>query len=331
MEMASLRFFILFSFFFLLLSKVSFSQGCCAGGGGSPIAGGASQGVLQKDQFDLNINYQYTYSDEFLGVDPAIPRLLESYNTNYLFPRISYGITNDLTLSVASGYYFNKTQYGADYIDTISSGGIGDLIIFPRYNVWNKITEKGVWEATIGMGMKIPIGKYNDSLILFQNQNVTLYQQKPPGVQPTTGSNDFIFYGFLLHDFTNLKFKTFTSVQYILKGWNPKGEKYGDYADLSLYASRMITKNLGATISGKYEYIGKLKRNPELPVANYDITSFGSNKIFIVPQLSYSLFHKLILYGLYEFPVYQKVNGGQTASDVYLTFGLSYRFFISGK
>ena len=313
------------------MAQISFAQGCCAGGGGSPIAGGASQGVLQKDQLDLNANFQRTYSNKFLGVDPAIPQLLESYNTNYLFTRISYGITKDLTVSIAGGYYFNKTQYGADYIDTINSSGIGDLIIFPRYDVWHKQTEESVWEATLGAGLKIPIGKYNDSLVLFQNQNVTLYQQKPPGVQPTTGSNDFIFYGFLLHGFPKQKFKVFTSVQYILKGWNPKGEKFGNYADWSLFVAKPFAKNFTATLSGKYEYIGKLKRAAGLPVANYDVTSWGSNKIFVVPQLSYTCFHKLTIYGLYEFPIYQKVNGGQVASDISFTLGLSYRFFVFSK
>ncbi|MEO5675422.1 MAG: hypothetical protein ABIQ74_12325 [Chitinophagales bacterium] len=317
---------------FLIISvssfQITYGQGCCAGGGGSPIAGGASQGVLQKDQLDINLNFQHTYSNKFLGVDPAIPRLLQSYNTNYLFPRISYGVTKDLTVSIAGGYYFNKTQYGADFIDTIKSGGIGDLIIFPRYNVWHKQTEKSVWEATIGLGFKIPLGKYNDSLVLFQNQSVTLYQQKPPGVQPTTGSNDFIFYGFILHGFPQHSFKVFSSVQYILKGWNPKGEKFGNYADVSLYFAMPIAKNFNATLSGKYEYIGKLKRSPGLPVANYDVTSFGSNKIFIVPQLSYTAFHKFTFYGLYEFPVYQKVNGGQVASDINFTLGMSYRIFV---
>jgi hypothetical protein len=237
----------------LYSEQSGFAQGCCAGGGGSPIAGGASQGVLQKDELDLNLNFQRTFSNEFLGVDPAIPQLLESYNTNYLFIRISYGITKDLTLSVAGGYYFNKTQYGADYIDTINSSGIGDFIIFPRYNVWHKQTETSVWEATIGAGLKIPIGKYNDSLILFQSPTITLYQQKPPGIQPTTGSNDFIFYGFLLHGFPKQKFKIFSSVQYILKGWNPKGEKFGNYADVSLYIAKPFAKNFNATLSGKYE------------------------------------------------------------------------------
>src|SRR6188768_1790749 len=98
MKMTSLKIFLVFTFLNLLHPKISYCQGCCAGGGGSPIAGGASQGVLQKDQLNIGINFQRTFSDKFLGVDPAIPQLLESYNTNYLYTGLSYGVTKDFTM-----------------------------------------------------------------------------------------------------------------------------------------------------------------------------------------------------------------------------------------
>jgi len=34
---------------------------------------------------------------------------------------------------------------------------------------------------------------------------------------------------------------------------------------------------------------------------------------------------------MYELPVFQKVNGGQVASDIDITLGLSYRFFIDNE
>src|SRR5580765_3536909 len=106
MKINLLRTFFVFAFTSLSSWQMSFAQGCCAGGGGSPIAGGASQGVLQKDQLDINLNFQRTFSDKFLGVDPAIPQLLESYNTNYLYTGLSYGVTKDFTMTIGGGYYF---------------------------------------------------------------------------------------------------------------------------------------------------------------------------------------------------------------------------------
>ena len=57
--------FLLISFFTLIFSTYVFSQGCCSGGAGSPIAGGAATGVLQENQMEVSINYQYNKSNKF--------------------------------------------------------------------------------------------------------------------------------------------------------------------------------------------------------------------------------------------------------------------------
>ena len=64
-----------------------------------------------------------------------------------------------------------------------------------------------------------------------------------------------------------------------------------------------------------------------LALYNVDVRSTGSKKIFFVPQLSFT--HKdLTVYALYEYPLYQFVNGTQVVSEYQVTAGLSYRFFI---
>ena len=59
-----LRYFILLIGFALSFSELH-SQGCCSGGSGSPIAGGASQGVLQDRQVEISANYQYLSTNKF--------------------------------------------------------------------------------------------------------------------------------------------------------------------------------------------------------------------------------------------------------------------------
>ena len=51
--------FLLFFSFTLIYNISVFSQGCCSGGAGNPIAGGAATGVLQENQMEISINYQY--------------------------------------------------------------------------------------------------------------------------------------------------------------------------------------------------------------------------------------------------------------------------------
>ena len=50
---------LLFVIVLSTLSHFIFAQGCCSGGAGSPIAGGATTGVLQENQMEISVNYQY--------------------------------------------------------------------------------------------------------------------------------------------------------------------------------------------------------------------------------------------------------------------------------
>lgn len=133
---------------FLLPALKLFSQGCCSGGSGSPIAGGVSQGVFQEHQMEVAINYQYFRSEKFMVGDRDTAALFDNLNSNYLYGRIAYGITDKLTVSIESGYFISKTQYGLEKTDTITSSGIADLILFPRYSIYNRNTEHSKTEIT---------------------------------------------------------------------------------------------------------------------------------------------------------------------------------------
>jgi hypothetical protein len=52
--------------------------------------------------------------------------------------------------------------------------------------------------------------------------------------------------------------------------------------------------------------------------------SSGSKKIFMIPQLSYSL-NNFSFFFSYEIPLYQNIYGTQIGSKEKITFGLSYR------
>ena len=312
-----------------LISTTASAQ-CCAGGSGSPIAGGVSQGVLQDRQMEINTNFQTIHTDKFLERDHSAEKTFDKYNSNYLYTRLAYGITKDFTISVESGYYLNKTQVGLDKSDTISSKGIGDLVIFPRYDIYNHTEEETRTEITLGMGYKIPMGSYNDSLkqvVSFTGE--TYYITKPVAVQPTSGSHDFIFYAFFFRGYTEKKFRIFANALYVKKGWNPIGEKQGNYASLGLFAGKTFFENLGVTLQLKGELIQKMQYNSDLFLIgkyNYDVESTGSRKVLLVPQLSYT-FKAFTIYALGEFPLYQYVNKLQIASQYAFTTGLTYRFY----
>ncbi|MDI1356005.1 MAG: hypothetical protein PSX36_13880 [bacterium] len=319
-------------FFVFGIPGFIFSQGCCSGGGGSPIAGGASQGVLLDRQMEVMVNHQYLQSDKFYSGDKDTAKLFDKLYSNYLYFRVAYGITKDLTMSVETGYFINKSLISLEHRDTISSSGIADLILFPRYDIINRTTETHRTEWTVGLGYKIPLGKHNDSTVSYIDPTTAqkYYTTSPPTVQPTNGSNDYIFYTFLSRNYTQKNFRVFGNALYIRKGWNSLGEKFGDYASMSVFVSKTYLKHWGVTLQLKGEHIAKMQaaKNVDL-VASYNVytQSTGGKTVYLVPQLSYSK-KALTIFALANLPVYQYLNGVQIGTQYFITSGLSYRFYM---
>lgn len=306
-------------------------QGCCSGGAGSPLAGGASTGVLKKNQFEVSLSHQFNYTDEFYTGDSDTINLIDQLKSNYMFLRVDYGITDKFTMSLATGYYLNKTIFELGYKDTISSSGISDVIILPRYSVFNKTRANSRTELTLGVGLKIPVGSNTDSSAVGVNSaGEDVFVISPPTVQVTTGSQDLMLYGFLFHGYQKRKLRLFANTLYLRKGYNSMGQKFGDYASLGLYVSKTVLKNVGLTAQLKGEWIGKMKvaetvSDVDLAIYNIDLYASGSKKVFFVPQVSYN-YKQLTLFVSSEIPLYQYLTGVQPGSMYQVTTGLTYRF-----
>jgi hypothetical protein len=322
---------ILTLFTSLVIGQVSFAQ-CCAGGSGSPIAGGTSQGVLSAQQFELNTNYQFINSDQFYNGDSKDTNYFDQFRSSYQYFRVAYGITSNLMLSIETGYYFYKEEVGLnnDISKTYNSSGLSDLIIFPRYDVINKTGKKDKFELTLGLGYKIPIGSYNDSTGNVEPfSGSTYYVTNPQAVQLTTGAQDIIFYSFFYWGNLVGNFRLFTNTLYIKKGWNPLGEKMGDFASVGIFAGKTFFDHLGVTVQVRGELVAKMKLNEDILLyayPNYDPYATGYKKVFVSPQLSYS-FGKFNVYALADIPVYQYVTKSQVGTELQVTAGLSFRFF----
>lgn len=323
-------------FLFLFIGLVAFidgnSQGCCSGGSGSPIAGGFSQGVLREKQVELAVNYRYTSSNKFLVEDRDTVPLFDELSSKYMYFRAGYGITKNLTMEVSFGYFFDKRLVELEAYDAedISSTGFGDLLIFPRYDVFYRSSATKKTEVTVGLGYKIPLGSNSDSTVVYENLTTgqKYYTMSPPTVQPSNGSQDLILYVFGLRGYPMRKFNVFANALYIKKGYNSLGQKFGDYASVALFASKTFFRSLGVTAQLKGEWIGKMKSAKnidQLVYYNLDPESTGSKTLFFIPQISYSI-KSVTFYGLTELPLYQYVNGSQVGSDLSITFGISYKF-----
>jgi len=313
----------------LLFNSNIFAQGCCSGGAGSPIAGGAATGVLQENQMEISLNYQFNQSNKFFNEHKEAIPLFSDLSSDYLFFRTDYGVSKKLTLSIASGYYLDKSLIETDNADTTSSSGLGDLIIFPRYSIYNKTTNFKRTEIAIGLGLKIPLGAHNDSTLTYSDEWIgDIYQTNPPTVQTTTGSNDFMFYSFFFREFQKRKLRLFMTALHVKKGFNPSGIKYGDYTSIGFFASKTFFYRWGVTSQIKAENIGQIKAAENIDLEGfYNISpeSTGSKKWFFIPQLSYSQ-NGITVFATSEIPLYQYLNGTQVGSQHQFTFGVNYRF-----
>ncbi len=318
----------------------TFSQ-CCAGGSGCTIAGSAAQGVLQKRQFELSSNFQFINTNAFYKKDKKASyseRTFDSFESSYQYFKIGYGLTEDFTFSLETGYYFKKKETGLDENPqtTYSNQGFGDLLIFPKYNILNHYSDNHHDEITLGLGYKIPLGAYNDSTGNVEPFSEQIYYvTDPTAVQLSSGSQEIIFHTLVSRRFIKPQFSIFATAYYIHKGYNPNGEKLGDFFSVGLFASKTLFDQLGLGVQIRYEQVERMKINESVFLfgrpSNYYPEATGYKKVFITPQISLTK-GRFSIYGSFDLPVYQYLNTSpyytQAGSDFQATIGLAYRFYI---
>ena len=323
---------------FQLFASVDAYAQCCAGGSGSPIAGGTSQGVLANDQFEMSTLGQWAKSSKFFaGSSPSDLRTFDQFESLYQYFRLAYGLTRNLTMSVEGGYYHFKKETGLDHApaSTFSSQGWGDILLFPRYNVFNWTNERTRTELTLGLGFKIPLGSYNatvDRTEPFSGETYSL--TKPTAVQLSSGAQDLLFYGFFFREYTPWKLRMFTNAIYIRKGYNPNGEKLGNFASLSVFTGTTVLKSLNINIEGRYEWMDHMDILESTLLygspSNYFPEATGYRKIILTPQVSLPI-GRIIAFGSMDIPLYQHLNTSpfyaQVGTHIQATLGISYRFF----
>ena len=327
---------IVLAIFSLLFQSFAFSQGCCSGGGSNPIAGGTATGVLQKYQMEVSLNYQNNTSSTFFEGTEEVSQegIYDKLSSEYLFLRTDYGISKKLTLSLATGYHLNKTLSYKGQDTSASSSGMGDIIIFPRYDIYNETKGNIRSEITLGIGLKIPIGSHTDTMEIRPD----IWDLIPPTIQLSTGGTDLMLYSFFFREYKKQKFRLFVNSLYIRKGYNSLDEKFGDYTSVSLFASKTLFRKWGLTTQLKGVSIGQLQINQakkdkfELDENYFEKITWeekrdatGSEKLIFIPQISYTQ-NSITFFATSEIPLYQNLKGVQFASENQFTVGINYRF-----
>ena len=124
--------------------------------------------------------------------------IYDKLSSEYLFLRTDYGISKKLTLSIAAGYHLNKNLSYEGKDTSASSSGMGDIIIFPRYDIYNETKGNIRSEITLGLGVKLPIGSHDE---INSNSRSLTPEYLPPTIQLSTGGTDIMLYAFFLREY----------------------------------------------------------------------------------------------------------------------------------
>jgi hypothetical protein len=299
--------------FILIITNSSFELlgQCCSPGG--PNIGSLSSGTVWKNNIKLSLYSQYGISSNYKeGNKISDFDLLDQGYYKFIGMIASYGFTENLTLSLESGYFLSKIQdYNLDVDDDILEGfGLTELTILPKYKILNSIDNNV--DLSFGLGLNIPFTK--DPQV---SKNVLL----PIDVQPSTNALGFIsdiYLNYPIHEH-NLQLLFFNRVNINSSSlYSGLDYRSGERVISSINILYNINDLFGSLLQFKHEFKSQDKFENKL------IPSTGHNIFYMSPQLIY-IYNELIQTSfLFDYPLYQDYRGTQLAIDYKISVALTY-------
>lgn len=314
---------LLFTFLWLLffLPLKIFSQ-CCSLGG--PISGDASLGVVKTGNLRIYTIYKHSESNRYFEGDqlisssvlPAEGLNVENSFFDYTGINIAYGLAKKISIEAEGGYFISKTQNFINPSDSKTmpkiGKGISDFYLMSKYGLYKN--DGNELELTVGEGIKLPTGNR------FENdRNNKFYRD----VRPGSGAYSFVGTFFIYKGFAGKKIKLFLTGRTEINGRDDEGYKFGNMHILSFFSNYNASRFMNLIIQFREE-IKSRDKDPRKFNGVVDVS--GSNRIFFVPQVSFTIKRKWFFGALYELPVYQFYNGKQMATTYGFALTLSREF-----
>lgn len=231
-------------------SYTSFLDDCdacgCSNNGGS-----LGMGAILDIQF-VGLRYLYQKYESKTGIFDNSPTVDEAFNTLQLWSRIPL-ISNVLEVQLFVPWHEHNRQYTTKELHI---RGIGDISLLANYTLWEKRTagydratdkiDSGYHLLKVGAGVKLPTGKYNETIDNTLN----------PSFQLGTGSTDFI--GNLQYLFKRNSWGLSNVVTYYAKGSNANKYRFGNQFNFNstfFYVFKDNTKNVlvpSLSVSGEF-------------------------------------------------------------------------------
>lgn len=289
----------------LFVNQEIFSQCSCMGGASigsiTPMAGVSTIGVLDEDNLRITTFFTYANGDQYYKGDLKSETYLPSkYSSSFLGLNFAYGLYEDFTVELETGYFINKEQ---EYTpDIISGNGFSHLSIYGKYNIFTSKRNELDW--TLGLGGRIPLN-FKDEYI-------------PQNIQSSTGAYGLILQSYLHKGYKDLGLHFILFNKAEVNTRNENEYLYGSNFINSLFISQNIIDKLMGTLELRTDI--RLKDNN----LGLEIEQSGWMNIIVSPQISYKM-NEFLISAFIDLPVYKYYNGSQLTNKYNLGILLNYQ------
>jgi hypothetical protein len=293
----------------------------CSSCGCSLNSDWASQGYSSGEGLRFDFRYDYFNQDQLRSgtgkVDrssialPADRELQQStINRNYTLA-IDYGLNENWGIGVAIPYFdrFHTTILeGETDISTSDTKGLGDVRVLGRYQGFSADHNFG-----IQFGVKLPTGSFDNNFISGPGAGTLLDR----GLQPGTGTTDLLIG---IYHFGALS-----------RNWDYFGQAL---VQQPLNSRDDFRPGTGLNVNLGLRYAGFDRVTPHVQIniraekresgANADVDNSGATLAYLSPGATITLTKSAKIYGFFQLPLYQNVNGFQIEPRYTVSVGVQY-------
>lgn len=305
---------------YLLLIIIIISQeravAQCFATPGNPVGGAENIGVMMKNHLRIQSSFRYHLASNYYKgsqIYQGDKRTLDKAYFNYGGLMAAYGITNQLTLEVDAGYFFNKTQEYLKWDGSLTGSGFSNISAMLKYALYQDMLNRV--EFTMAAGGKIPLStEYQrvDGVVL------------PIDLQPSTASYGIKAQTFLVKENSVGSWRIFWINRYEKNFENPYNFIFGDLFSSAIFYSKHTHLNISERfkhwtliMQARYEYNDQNTRNKQTVPAS------GGHMVVIAPQINCSIDQKWNLSVLFEKAIYRYYNNIQLGGNYSIGVQLS--------
>ncbi|MCA0152670.1 hypothetical protein [Winogradskyella vincentii] len=305
--------------FCLAITKTSFSQTCCSGG--IPLSNNLGLEFSSGQSAILGLSYDFNNLNTLKNENETLDDNSRLRTTHSILLNAGYSFTDRLSIEGLFTWVNQRriiSQFDEENLD--QTYGIGDAVILVRYKVINNIEKS--FRLDIGFGVKLPLGSSTET----NDQGIVLNAD----LQPGSNSWDLIY---LLGANKSFDFRPTMafSTRLIYRQTGENNSYFDDSTyefgnDIQAYfgvSDQFLVQNtvINPRITFKYRNAAQDKINTA------DLPNTGGEWIFIIPNLSVSIFKNTSLNVSAELPIYSRPEGIQLTPTYRITSGFLINLF----